>query len=61
MSRFTEYLKDTKMELKHVVWPTRRATLLHTLIVILLSIIVAYYLGLFDYLFERGLEKIISL
>jgi preprotein translocase subunit SecE len=61
MSKITEYLKETKTELKHVIWPTRGQTILYTLIVIVLSVLIAYFLGIFDFLFSRGLEKLISL
>ncbi|MEK7128018.1 MAG: preprotein translocase subunit SecE [Patescibacteria group bacterium] len=61
MSKITEYLKETKTELKHVIWPDRRQTFFYTLIVIVLSVVVAYYLGVFDFIFGRGLEKIIAL
>jgi len=59
MSKITEYLKETKGELKHVVWPSRSQTLYYTLIVILLSIVIGYFLGIFDFIFGRILEKII--
>jgi len=61
MSKVAEYLKETKTELKHVNWPTRAQTVAYSLIVIGLSVLVAYFLGLFDFIFSRGLEKIISL
>ena len=61
MSKITEYFQETKTELKHVVWPTKRDTALYTLAVIILSVIVAYYLGVFDFLFSIALEKVISL
>jgi len=60
MSKLTEYFKETKTELKHVIWPGRRQTVFYTLIVIILSVLVAYYLGLFDFLFSKGLEKVIG-
>ena len=60
MSKITEYFKEIKLELKHVVWPTRNQTIFYTLIVIVLSILVAYFLGIFDFIFSRGLEKLIS-
>ena len=60
MSKLTEYLKETKAELKHVIWPGRRQTFYYTLIVIVLSVLVAYYLGIFDFIFSKGLSKIIS-
>jgi len=46
--------------LKHVIWPSRRQALFYTLIVILLSFLVAYFLGVFDFIFSRGLEKVLS-
>jgi preprotein translocase subunit SecE len=59
MSKITEYLEETKTELKHVIWPSRNQTLYYTLIVILLSVVISYYLGIFDFIFSQGLQKII--
>jgi len=61
MSKMKEYFNEIKAELKHVNWPTKNQTISYTLIVVGLSIIVAYFLGVFDFIFSRGLEKIISL
>jgi len=60
MSRITEYLKDTKTELKHVIWPNRSQTFYYTIIVIILSVLVAYYLGVFDYVFSWLLRQTIA-
>ena len=60
MSKVTEYFKETKGELKHVIWPTKRQALFYTLIVIVLSVLIAYFLGIFDFIFSKGLEKIVS-
>ena len=60
MSKITEYFKETKTELKHVIWPSKNQTFYYTLIVVVLSIIVAYYLGIFDYIFGQGLQRLIS-
>lgn len=59
MSKIKEYLEETKIELKHVIWPSRNQTLYYTLIVILLSVVISYYLGIFDFIFSQGLQKII--
>ncbi|OGI72304.1 preprotein translocase subunit SecE [Candidatus Nomurabacteria bacterium RIFCSPHIGHO2_02_FULL_37_45] len=61
MSKITEYFKETKTELKHVIWPKRSQTLYYTLFVIVLSIVISYYLGVFDFIFSKGLEKVITL
>ena len=60
MSKITEYFKEIKTELNHVVWPGKNKTILYTGIVIVLSVLVAYFLGVFDFIFSKGLEKIIS-
>ena len=61
LMKITEYLKETKTELKHVIWPSRSQTFYYTLIVIVLSVVIAYYLGVFDFIFSKGLEKVLAL
>ena len=60
MSKITEYLKETKTELKHVIWPSRIQTIYYTIIVVVLSVLIAYFLGFFDFIFSLGLGKILS-
>lgn len=60
MSKIIDYLKETKTELKHVVWPSRKQTLFYTIIVVILSALVAYFLGFFDFIFSKGLGKILG-
>jgi len=55
-----EYIKETRNELTHVSWPTRKQTVFLTLVVILASVAVAAYLGVFDFIFTLGLELIIK-
>ena len=52
-----QYLKDTQGELRHVAWPTRTQTIVYTVFVALISVGVALYLGLFDFLFTSGLSR----
>ncbi len=51
MSKLTQYVKDTKGELKHVSWPTQKQTVIFTTLVILISIFIAAFLGAFDFIF----------
>lgn len=44
------YLKDVRAELHHVSWPSRRLTIMYTIVVIALSVAVGIYLGLLDYI-----------
>ncbi len=52
-----QYIKDTQGELRHVAWPTRLQTIVYTVLVVIISIGVSLYLGLFDYLFTTGLSR----
>ncbi|MFA6095387.1 MAG: preprotein translocase subunit SecE [Candidatus Paceibacterota bacterium] len=53
------YIKETRGELKHVNWPTRKQATNYTLLVIIISLATALILGVFDFLFSSGIEKII--
>jgi preprotein translocase SecE subunit len=55
----TQYFKETVVELKHVSWPTRGQTIVFTIVVILVSFGVAFFLGLFDYIFKIVLERFV--
>lgn len=54
------YLKETKGELKHVSWPTRTQATLFTVLVIVVSILMALYLGAFDLLYTTLFKKALS-
>ena len=60
MSGIGQYLKETRGELRHVAWPTRTQTIVYTVLVALISVGIALYLGLFDYFFTSGLSRIIT-
>lgn len=51
-----QFLKESKNELKRVKWPTRKELLASTAVVIVLTLIVSFFLGLVDF----GLIKIIK-
>lgn len=59
MSKFSEYLKETKGELKHMTWPSKNQAILFTVIVIIFSVVVAVFLGAFDLLFAEILKLFI--
>lgn len=60
MSHFINYLKDTIAEMKHVSWPTNKQSLVYTALVVGLSTLIALYVGLFDFVFSRGLDWFIK-
>jgi len=56
LEKVTQFLREVKVELKKVVWPTRKDTVASTSVVLILVIIIAIFLGLVDF----GLSKIIK-
>jgi len=49
------YMKDVRAELKHVSWSTRKQVAYFTVLVLVISIATAYFLGFFDFIFSKGL------
>ena len=54
------FLKETRDELKKVVWPTRQEVIRLTFIVIAISLIVGVLLGGLDLVFTKALELIVK-
>ena len=52
-------IRETRMEMKHVVWPSRTQALTYAAVVILLSIGLGYLLAGFDELFRIGLKTLL--
>lgn len=60
MSRFINYLKETRVEMRHVSWPTQKQALMYTGMVVGFSLVVAFVLGFADFVFSRGLDLFIT-
>ncbi len=60
MSSIIQFIKQTKSELKLVNWPTRKQTTIFTILVIIMSVGVAYALGFFDYIFTKLLGLLLA-
>ncbi len=54
------YLKETKGELKHVNWPKRAQVIWSTVGVVVVSVVVAYYLGFLDAIFAKILSAFLG-
>jgi len=59
MQKTINYLKEVIAEGKNVTWPTRKQTIYFTVAVLIISVFVAYYLGLLDFLFAEGLKTLL--
>lgn len=58
-SPFT-YLKHVREEFTHVVWPSNRTAVAHTLVVVGIGMIIALLVSLLDYVFKTGVSSIIG-
>lgn len=56
VSKAGQFFKEAQVELKKVKWPTRKELLASTAVVIVLTLIIAFFLGLVDF----GLVKILK-
>ena len=60
INSLVQYVKDSIVELKKVTWPTRRETTNYTLLVIGISLALAAFIGIVDYILTLGFEQIIK-
>lgn len=54
------FLQESRMEFQRVNWPTMQETTRLTIVVIAMSLGVAAFLGIADYVFSLGLSRIIT-
>lgn len=57
IARFAQFLREVKVELKKVTWPAQKQTMASTVVVIVLVIILALFLGFVD----TGLSNLVKL
>lgn len=56
----TNYLREAVNELKKVIWPSRQLTLTYTVIVIIMSVGLAFFFTVLDNIFNRIVEMLIA-
>ena len=57
MSKVTTFLKEVRVELAKVSWPTRKQIIVYTAVVIGLSLFFAVILGVLDIFYEFLINK----
>jgi len=60
MAMPVSFFRETRDELKKVVWPTRQETIRLTLVVIIISLIVGLFLGGLDFIFVKIIGIIVK-
>lgn len=58
--KFFTYLKNVKGELTHVVWPSRKTAISHTVLIILLSAFAAVFIAFLDFVFTGAIGRLIT-
>ena len=61
IQQLTDYLRDSWLEIKKITWPSKADVRRHTILVILISLGTAAFLGACDYILAGGLQQLISL
>jgi preprotein translocase subunit SecE len=59
--KIVQFLREVKVEVKKVTWPTRKETLASTVVVLVTSIILGFFLGLVDLLLSTGVEHLLHM
>ena len=59
LAKLTTFLKEARIELKKVTWSTRQDTIRYTATVIIISAVVALFLGGLDFIFQFILNTFI--
>jgi preprotein translocase subunit SecE len=59
LTKIVNYFKESKIELKKVIWPTPKDTFNYTLAIIIISLATAIFLGGLDYIFNYIFKMLI--
>jgi preprotein translocase subunit SecE len=60
MKKLIQFLKEARLELKKVSWPTRKEVIGSTTIVIVVSVLAGLFLGFLDVIFFRSVYGLIG-
>lgn len=59
IQRLNIFIKEVLVEMKRVSWLSRRAVINYTLLVLLVTVVVAFFLGGLDYIFTAIIKSLI--
>lgn len=54
------FFEESKVEIKKVVWPTRKETVTTCIAVLVVSVVIALYLGVVDLALSKIVETVLS-
>ncbi len=60
LEKIQQFLKEFRIEMKKVTWPTRKEVVASTGVVLVVVLFVSFYLGLADFLLSKFLRFLLS-
>lgn len=60
VKELVEFFEESKVEIKKVVWPTRKETVTTCIAVLVVSVVIALYLGVVDLALSKFVEVVLS-
>lgn len=60
-ARMSKYLRDTRSEVKKIVWPNRQQVINNTGVVVVTIIVIGLIIGGLDSIFQTGLRLLLAL
>ena len=60
VQKITQFVKEARVELKKVTWPTPKQTMASTAVVIILVFILSVILGIFDFVLAKAVKLILG-
>ena len=58
--RITQYFKETRAEMANIKWPARKETVIHTSLVIVISVLVGLGLAGLDLGFQKAVTALLN-
>ena len=59
MSSLVTYLKNVRTELSHVVWPSKRQSLTHVALIVLITALTAVFIAVLDHYLTRAVGSLV--
>jgi preprotein translocase SecE subunit len=60
MYALTTYLKHVREEFSHIVWPSSQTAISHTLVVLVIAVMIAVWVGLLDMITSEVVSRIVG-
>jgi preprotein translocase SecE subunit len=60
MHALTTYLKHVREEFTHIVWPSTQTAVSHTLVVVVIAVLIAVWVGVLDAVLREAVAGIVG-